>query len=113
MSARCPHCGGNIAEGAPVWRGKWWLGPVITYCDGEQLDIPRALSRTLYAIARANGEPITYRDMPNSTANTMAAHIRDLRKRFGDKLPVIAVTNRGYAWDARLAGAPIGEAAKS
>lgn len=101
MSARCPHCGGNTDENAIVRRGKWSLGPSLTYYDGEQIALPRAHARTLYAIARANGEPITHHDLPNSSPNTLAAHIRALRRTFGDRLPVRGASNRGYAWDAR------------
>ncbi len=100
-NSRCPHCGGNTAEGAGVTRGKWWLGPVITYYDGDQIDLPRYLSRTLYAIARANGEPITHRDLPNITPQTLANHIGALRRMLGDRMPVLGLRNRGYAWDAR------------
>ncbi|KPH66883.1 hypothetical protein [Novosphingobium sp. ST904] len=101
MSARCPHCSGNIAEGAPVTRGKWWLGPSLTYYDGEQITLPRAHSRTLYAIAYANGEPVTHNDLPNSSASSLAGHIRALRRTFGDRLPIRGFGNRGFVWDAR------------
>ena len=100
MTARCPHCGGNADPEAPVTRGRWWIGPTIVYHDGEQIALARAHARTFYAIARANGEAITHRDLPNSSPNTLAAHFRALRRTFGDRLPVRA-SNRGYEWDAR------------
>lgn len=101
MSARCPHCGGSTDENALVRRGNWSLGPSLTYYDGEQIALPRAHSRTLYAIARANGEPVSHRDLPNLSANTLIDHIRALRRTFGDRLPVIGIGRLGFAWDIR------------
>ncbi|TCM17235.1 hypothetical protein EDF56_106351 [Novosphingobium sp. PhB165] len=101
MNARCPHCGGNTAAGAAVTRGKWWMGPVITYYDGDQLDLPRNLSRTLYAIARADGEPITHRDLPNMTHQTLVNHVSALRRQLGVRMPVRGIPHRGFVWDDR------------
>lgn len=101
MSAHCPHCGGNTAPGAAVRRGKWWVAPIATFYDGDQVAMPRYLSRTLYTIARANGRPVTHRDFPNITPQTLAGHISQLRRLFGEKLPIRGVTNKGYAWEAR------------
>lgn len=97
----CPHCGANTVDGTPVTRGKWWLGPTATYFDSEKIALPRAQSRVLYAIAWANGEPITHRDLPGTGEGTLATHIRTLRRTFGDSLPIIEVRGRGYAWKVR------------
>lgn len=101
MSARCPHCGGSTDENAIVRRGNWSLGPSITYFDGSQIALPRAHARTLYGIARANGEPVTHRDFPNMTANTLLDHVRALHRTFGDRMPVRILRNTGVIWDAR------------
>ncbi|GFE73474.1 helix-turn-helix domain-containing protein [Novosphingobium sp. TCA1] len=101
MTARCPHCGGSTDENAIVRRGNWALGPSMTYHDGEQVALPRAHSRTLYAIARANGEFVTHRDLPGCSANTLLDHIRALRRTFGDRLPVRGTGRLGFSWDAR------------
>lgn len=97
----CPHCGGNTVDGTPVTRGKWWLGPTVAYFDTQPIALPRVQVRVLYAIAWANGEPITHRDLPGMGEGTLATHIRALRRTFGDRLPVRNVPGRGYAWDAR------------
>jgi DNA-binding winged helix-turn-helix (wHTH) protein len=101
MSARCPHCSGNIAEGAAVTRGEWWVGPAIVYRDGEQIALPRYLARVLYAIAYANGEPVSHHDIPGITAATLNNHVAALRRLFGDRTPIVAVARKGYAWDVR------------
>ncbi|MBO9724335.1 MAG: hypothetical protein J7530_08170 [Novosphingobium sp.] len=100
MSARCPHCAGNIAEGAAVRRGMWWVGPAIVYRDGEQLALPRYLARVLYAIAYANGEPVTHHALPGLTPQTLANHVAALRRLFGDQTPVRA-TRQGFIWENR------------
>lgn len=100
MSARCPHCAGNIEEGAHVTRGNWWVSPAVVYRDGEQLALPRHLARVLYAIAFANGEPVTHRALPGITHQTLANHVTTLRRLFGDRTPVRA-TRQGFIWDAR------------
>lgn len=101
MSARCPHCGGNTAPGAAVRRGKWWLGGSITYYDGEQIAMPRYLSKTLYAIAYANGQPVSHRDFPNITPQTLSGHVSALRRLFGEKLCIRGVANKGFIWETR------------
>lgn len=101
MTARCPHCSGNIEEGAPVWRGIWWVSPAIVYRDGEQIALPRYLARVLYAIAIANGELVSHRDIPGLTAATLNNHVAALRRLFGDRTPIRVVTRKGFAWDAR------------
>ncbi|WP_285020262.1 hypothetical protein [Novosphingobium sp. fls2-241-R2A-195] len=97
----CPHCGGNTVTGTPVTRGKWWIGMTEVHYDQERIALPRNLVRVLYAIAWANGEAITHRDLPGTGEGTLATHIRALRRTFGDKLPVRNVPGRGYAWDTR------------
>lgn len=101
MSARCPHCGGNTAEGASVWRGRWWVTPAYADLDGERVDLPRNLARVLYAIAYANGEPITHHNLPHLSAQTLAGHVRAIRRALGDRCPIREIAGRGYAWDAR------------
>ncbi|PNU03949.1 hypothetical protein [Novosphingobium guangzhouense] len=104
MSAPCIHCGGLQDEGTPIWRGKWLLTPVGAYRDGYPIEISRAVSRTLYAIARAKGRPLTHRDLPNATAQTLANHVREIRKATGGHFPLRGIdgrTARGWAWDAR------------
>ncbi|PZQ55281.1 MAG: hypothetical protein DI555_08000 [Novosphingobium pentaromativorans] len=100
MTARCPHCGGSTDANAIVRRGKWSLGPSLTYFDGEQIALPRAQARVLYAIARANGEPVTHRDLPGMAASTLVNHIRALGRTFGDRMPVRILRNTGIVWDA-------------
>lgn len=98
MSAPCPHCGGCQDAGTPIRRGLWLVGPSEAYHDGAKLPVTRAVCRTFYAIARANGQPITHRDLPNATVQTMASHVREIRKATGDRFPLHVAGNHGFAW---------------
>lgn len=98
MSAVCCHCGGLQDAGTPIWRGNWLISPYEIYHDTKQVRLSRAVSRTLYAIGRANGQPLTHRDLPNATAQTLANHVREIRKATGEDFPLHAFGNRGWAW---------------
>lgn len=97
----CPHCGCNTVLGTPVMRGKWWIGPTGASYNHQDNTLPRYLARTLYAIAWANGAPVSHRDLPNCTPSTLAGHVSALRRTFGADLPIRKVIGRGYAWDKR------------
>lgn len=98
MSEGCIHCGGLQDPGTPIRRGLWLIGPTEAYRESDKLPISRAACRTFYAIARANGRPITHRDLPNATAQTLANHMREIRKALGDDVPLYGIGNRGFAW---------------
>lgn len=100
MTARCPHCAGDVAEDAAVQRRGWWLHPGGAFRNGVQFQLTRTQTRVLYAIARADGQPVTHEaidGVPGPAALT--AHVRAIRKVTGDHFPVEA-TNRGFVWCA-------------
>lgn len=98
-AACCPHCGENVADDAPITRGKWWLHPIAANRDGEAIRLTRTQAGILYAIARANGQPIKYGEIaPNLSAPTIYRHLGEIRKALGHHFPVRAVDGLGFAW---------------
>lgn len=101
MSAPCPHCGGIQDADTPIRRGLWLLSPAEAFYESDKAPLARAQSRVLYAIARANGEPVTHHDLPGMGEGTFAHHLRTIRKALGDRFPLRGVGNRGWVWSAR------------
>jgi hypothetical protein len=100
MSAPCPHCGGLQDADTPIRRGLWLIGPAEAFRESEKAPISRAACRTFYAIARANGQPITHHDVPGCGEGTFAHHLREIRKALGERFPLRGIGNRGFAWAA-------------
>ncbi|EJL21918.1 hypothetical protein [Novosphingobium sp. AP12] len=98
MTATCPHCSKDISEDAAIERGPWWLHPAGAFLHGDPQPISRQQARVLYAVARANGEPITHHDIPGCGEGTLAHHLRMIRKALGERYPVSTLRGRGFVW---------------
>jgi hypothetical protein len=88
MTAPCPHCGGCLEAGTPIRRGLWLLGPTAAYHDSDKLPLTRAQCRVLYAIALANGRPVSHHDVPGCGEGTFAHHLRAIRNVTLDRFPI-------------------------
>lgn len=97
MTATCPHCSKDIGEDAAIQRGDWWLHPAGAFLHGNEQQLSRQQARVLYAIARANGQPITHHDL-SCGEGTLAHQLRMIRKALGERFPVTALRGRGFAW---------------
>lgn len=99
----CPHCGWNFESDSVIWRGPWKLEPDRAFLGGQRLPITPSCAAVLYAVAKANGTPISREAILNRISdsennNVVAVYLSRLRKILGPRFPIKTEWGRGLVW---------------
>ena len=107
MSHICPSCGYNLSRDEVIDRDGFMLDPRgAAQFHGDDLGLTLAEALTLYAIASANGRPISHKTIASRVSDSNDAEVaRIFVLRARRKLtvhdapdPVRTMRGRGYAW---------------
>jgi DNA-binding response OmpR family regulator len=99
----CPSCGFNLIADKPLVIGDWELSLGWAKLRGEQLALPPAMAKFIYAIGACKGGTVSYDAMlaritETDNINMMHVYATRLRKMLKADCSIQTVRGMGYRW---------------